>query len=356
MNTRRLISAIAAVSFLALSSSDGNAQGYSNIIMSGSPLFYWNFNEAGDLDPAIDLVGVDAGDNLLPEGNATRVASTVTTAGLSLGRAASFDGAQLTKFYSGALTPATDPDAWAIEMWIRPEGPDPGTRSDYILEARGPGANNVPGLLFDYVGGGNDVVEVFRGERTGTAGPVLANGTWHHLVAGFFGAANNRVDFYLNGAPAGSVTGFAADIPFGTNQIAVGNSVPGHPDFDHFTGQIDELAVYDLTGQSVSAISSKLAALATHRSVGQPGMPGDANKDGVVNGLDFELISNNLFTAQSPGNGGDLDLNAIVDFADFRLWKNIAPAEIAAQYSIPEPSSLALLALGAFALVRSRRA
>ncbi|RIK72749.1 MAG: hypothetical protein DCC67_18810 [Planctomycetota bacterium] len=352
--TPRFSMAVLSVACVLTIASPATAQTYSEVILSGSPLFYWNFNESGDVDPALDQVGTDAGDNLLPEGTATRVTSTSTTGGLFLGRAASFDGTQLTKFYSGALTPATDPDAWALEMWIRPQGPDPGDRFDYLIEARGPGSNNSPGILLDY--GNNDRLEVFRaGQRTGTSGPVLANDAWQHVVIAYFGAATDRIDFYLNGAAAGSVTGFSADAPFGTNAIAVGNSVPGHAEFDHFAGQIDELAVYDLTGQSVSAISGKLVALATHYSVAQPGMPGDANKDGVVNGLDFELISNNLFTTQSPGAGGDLDLNAIVDFADFRIWKSNAPPAIAAQYVIPEPSSLALCALAALCLRRSRR-
>jgi hypothetical protein len=330
------------------------SQTYTDIVLSGNPLLYWNFNEAGDTDPALDLVGAEAGDNLLPEGGATRVTSGSTAGSLSLGRAASFDGTQFTKFFSGALSPATNPDAWAVEMWVRPTGADPGDRFDYLLESRG-GGNNRPGLLFDY--GFNNKVEVFGGGgRTEGAGPSLANDVWHHVVMGNFGDANDRIDFYLNGAAAGSVA-YTFSLPFGTDQIAVGNSVPGNANFDHFAGQIDELALYDLTGQSVSAINGKLSSLATHYAASsQPTIPGDANKDGVVNGLDFDLISTNLFTSQTPGFGGDLDLNAIVNFADFRLWKAVAPAEIVAQY-VPEPTSLVLAAVVVFAAVsRARKA
>jgi hypothetical protein len=346
-NVKKL-NALAMIAVLGLLPKVALSQTYSDVILSGSPLFYWNFNEAGDADAALDLVGTEVGDNLLAEGAATRTTSTSTAGGLFLGRSASFDGGALTKFFSGALSPATSPDAWAVEMWVRPQGPDPGSRFQYLLEARGPG-NNAPGILFDY--GTDNNVEVFRGARTGPAGPVLTNDAWHHLVIGNFGSVTDRVDFYLNGAAAGSAA-FTGDSPFGTDAIAVGGSVPA----DNFNGQIDELAVYDLTGQSVAAVSGKLTALATHYAVTQPGMPGDANKDGIVNGLDFELISDNLFTTQSPGNGGDLDLNALVNFMDFRIWKNAAPPEIAAQYSIPEPSSVLLLVLGALGVTRLRRA
>ena len=340
----------------------GRAEGqtYTNLVLSGNPLLYWNFNEAGNTDAAIDQVGSDAGDNLNALGNATRIASTATTGGLSLGRAASFDGTQASRFFSDTLVPVTAPDAWAIEMWIRPQGADPGIRNDYLLEARGaaPNNNNAPGILFDYVGGSNDAVEVFRaGQRTGSAGPTLATDGWQHLVIGYFGSANDRIDFFRNGAAAGSATGFAADAPIGIGVLAVGNSIPTDPNFDYFQGQIDELAIYDLTGQSVAQISGKLAGIASHFSAGQAGVPGDANKDGFVDALDFNLISDNLFTTQTAGNGGDLDFNSIVNFADFRIWKNVAPPAIAALFDIPEPTgmAMALVTLTGGAVMRRRR-
>lgn len=272
MATRIYLSAI-GFALLLSTSTRVEAQTYSNVVLSGNPLLYWNFNEAGNADPAIDLVGSESGDYLTALGNATRVASGTTTGGLTLGRAASFDGTAATKFFSNTLTPATNPDAWALEMWIRPQGgSDPGTRSHYILESQIPGGANTPGILFDYVGSGrDDNVEIFRaGTRTGDAGPAIANDVWSHLVIGYFGGANDRADFYLNGVAAGSATGIAIDLPFGTDTIAVGNSVPGHPDFDHFNGQLDEMALYDLTGSSVADITAKLQSLAAHATLAVP--------------------------------------------------------------------------------------
>ena len=267
MRSTLTFSALGAICCLVVACATARAQSYSNVVLSGNPLLYWNFNEAGDTDAAVDLVGAEAGDALAAEGNATRVAGGSTAGGLFLGRAASFDGTQFSKFFSSTLSPATNPDAWALELWVRPQGADPGDRFDYLLESRG-GGNNRPGLLFDY--GFNNKVEVFGGGgRTEAGGATLVNDAWQHLVIGNFGDANDRIDFYLNGVAAGSVA-FAANLPFGTDQIAVGNSVPGSPDFDHFAGQIDELALYDLTGQSASAISGKLVALATHYSAAVP--------------------------------------------------------------------------------------
>lgn len=351
---------MAAISFAVLLSvaDRAEAQSYSSFVLSGNPTLYWNFNEAGNTDPAIDLVGSETGDNLAAQGNATRVASGSTSGGVNLGRAASFDNTAPTKFFSNTLTPPTNPDAWALEMWIRPQsGTDPGTRSHYIIEAQIPGGPNTPGILFDYVGSGRDNnVEIFRaGQRTGNAGPAIPNDVWSHLVIGYLGGANDRADFYLNGALAGSATGIAIDMPFGTDTIAVGNSTPGHPDFDHFNGQLDEIALYDLTGSTVPAIEAKLQAIAAHYSFSIGGVVGDADIDGDVDGDDFIVISNNLFTNQTPGAGGDLDLSGLVDFTDFRIWKNAVNPAIAAQYAIPEPSCAILVALGVLGFAYRRR-
>ena len=114
-------------------------------------------------------------------------------------------------------------------MWVRHTGPDPGDRFDYILEARG-NASNSPGILLDY--GNNDKVDVFGvGGRTARSGPLLTNDAWQHLLIGNFGADNDRIDCYLNRVAAGSGA-YPQTVPFGTNQIAVGNSVPGNADFD----------------------------------------------------------------------------------------------------------------------------
>lgn len=89
---------------------------------------------------------------------------------------------------------------------------------------------------------------------------------------------------------------------------------------------------------------------------------GDANGDGLVNSDDFDVISEFLFTSQSPGDNGDLDLSGLVDFKDFRIWKN-APksgfgsgAEAFAS-SVPEPTSLLLVVAGLLgaSVVRLRR-
>lgn len=80
---------------------------------------------------------------------------------------------------------------------------------------------------------------------------------------------------------------------------------------------------------------------------------GDVNGDGLVNGEDFDIISEFLFTQQSPGDNGDLDLNGTVDFADFRIWKNAPKSGLGSlvqgsNSAVPEPGSLVLVVCGMF--------
>ena len=91
-----------------------------------------------------------------------------------------------------------------------------------------------------------------------------------------------------------------------------------------------------------------------------PGAPGDANRDGFVDILDYQLINDNLFNNVASGEDGDLDFSGVVDFADFRIWKNAPP--ILPGFgshdpnAIPEPCSVLLVGFGALLLSANRRA
>ena len=81
----------------------------------------------------------------------------------------------------------------------------------------------------------------------------------------------------------------------------------------------------------------------------QVNVPGDANGDGFVTIADFVMISDNFLTVPSAvGADGDIDANNFVDAADFRMWKDIAPAAVVAQLEglqVPEPATVGLLVM-----------
>jgi hypothetical protein len=81
-------------------------------------------------------------------------------------------------------------------------------------------------------------------------------------------------------------------------------------------------------------------------------LPGDVNHDGIVNGLDLSALASNWLKAGSGANNlsGDVNHDGVVNGLDINListhWLQTGPSGM----PVPEPSSLILAALGAFAL------
>jgi len=86
-------------------------------------------------------------------------------------------------------------------------------------------------------------------------------------------------------------------------------------------------------------------------------VPGDANGDGVVDSADYIMVKTHFGgapAAGTEGTGGDFNGNGTVDWNDLQeLMSGLNSGTGGAP--IPEPATLALLAVGAMALIRRRR-
>ncbi|MBX3433666.1 MAG: PEP-CTERM sorting domain-containing protein [Pirellulales bacterium] len=85
-------------------------------------------------------------------------------------------------------------------------------------------------------------------------------------------------------------------------------------------------------------------------------VPGDADRNGIVDMNDFILISNNFLTTQSvAGLNGDVNFDGVVDQLDFREWRVATGAgSTPTSTSVPEPAAIALAGLGV-SLAMARR-
>jgi hypothetical protein len=88
------------------------------------------------------------------------------------------------------------------------------------------------------------------------------------------------------------------------------------------------------------------------------GLPGDADRNGVVNMADAQLIANHFRDSVPISTLGDLTNDGVVSFADFRLWKDASGFTGSLQdafRAVPEPSSIWLASMAALGVLRGVR-
>lgn len=228
---------------------------YQQAVVADQPILYWTFDEAGDQAKAECLINPSAANELSAQGNATRVDSTTTGGGASLGRAASFDGSGGSRFFAPDLARSDPPMShYAVELWFRTSSSGAQYLSETFTEG---GTSNTSSLIYGY---GSGKFEIFSGDRSGTL--VSAN-AWQHLVVGVYGAAEPQ--FFVNGVLVANTAGGNFNSPWAFGAIAIGNATFAN---NPFTGQIDEYAIYDLAGlPDTAARRAKVAMIAAHYAV-----------------------------------------------------------------------------------------
>ena len=233
-----------------------------NVINDGAN-YYWSFNESNAGDLAIDAIRWQANDSLEAKTGATRVAGQTA----NLGQAASFDGIE-SVFHADDLQDGQFNGAWAVEMWFQMDDPV-NVQEVYLMNIMGnAGGGDCPSVIYGYT---PDTVEMFAvGTRTGETGPTVTDTNWHHFVLTYYGNADgygvaDRVDLTYDGVTASVLDGNLRPNMDVGGPLNVGRWT----DFgsDAFDGQIDEVAIYNLSGLTLAEVEAKSATIASHRNL-----------------------------------------------------------------------------------------
>lgn len=199
-----------------------------NPVLIDRPVSYWRLGEPSAATAAVDAAGANTG---------SYSGVTLEAAGAVPGdSAASFGGAGVVTVPAPSTLDLSS--AVTVETWIMPSV---GGQNGGIFEKTVGGLVNTQYLLL--MEGGR--IE-FRGKQAAGAyntamGPVLAVGSWSHVVGTYDGGA---LQLYVNGAAVASAP--AAALASGSGPAFIGRlgAEGGSPGILPFNGIIDEVAVY----------------------------------------------------------------------------------------------------------------
>ena len=242
---------------------------YSSVVLADNPLLYWNFDETNGDARQLAPITLPTPDNtrneLTPSGSATFVSHAALGSGLQLGDAVSLDGNGDVQIVGGLDTGLAGLNGpWAVEMWFQLTASQEVDK--YLLNM---GANrNHPGIIYGFNG---FTLEVFGNGRSGTNGIPITDENWHHLLVVNYdtapgsqtpGANVNRVDFFIDGTQYKNVGGgFNTGVDFG-DWLIFGAATADNSSGQGLVGNMDELAIYDLSADTnVAQLESRMIAM-----------------------------------------------------------------------------------------------
>ncbi len=104
---------------------------------------------------------------------------------------------------------------------------------------------------------------------------------------------------------------------------------------------------FDLDADGLVSLSDRDAWLATAGAAMLPSgnafLLGDANLDGVVDGVDFIAWNSNKFSLNDSWSAGDFDADGVVDGSDFIAWNANKFRAASTSLVVPEPTSVVVL-------------
>jgi len=236
----------------------GATTAYNSAVLASNPTYYWTFDEAGVTDAQEQLNGNPA-DVFRPSAASARTVSTTTGGGVSLGQALDLNRTAASVWDTGNLSGPAFAGAFAYEVWINSADPD---QYNYILGSNaGNGFNTGSILQYSNFAPDPGTPHIFVYPAwPGTTQTALQTAGWNHWV--FVNEqGGGGSDVYKNGAFLGAFQAGLSIDAFPATELRAGGWSPT-PSAENFTGQLDELAIYDLSG--VADLGAKGQEIANH--------------------------------------------------------------------------------------------
>ena len=331
---------------------------YSQTVLAAQPVGYWRMGETGGVSAAnstsqADLNGyfVGLGEGSGP-GNLAQSGPRPPAGyrGMSAdNRAVHLNGQQ-----SYVAVPDGAPldviGALSLEAWIKLDAIPTGN-AGIVAKYAGSGSQRSFQIYVNGQGAGNGELGMiispdgtFTNAKSLIDNVPLPTGEWLHVVGVFDPSIAMRL--YVNGQLVEqSTSGIPAHMFASSADLWIGKQFDSSS-ANHFSGMIDEAAVYDraLTAQEVIAHYEVALALA-----------GDFNGDQFVDGAD--LLAWQRAFGSNGAHPADADRNHVVDEGDLAIWRNYYGASglVDQLAAVPEPAGLALVCLSILAIAPRRR-
>jgi len=278
------------------------SEAYAQTVTGDTPVAYWRLDGASGAS-ARDSVGTNDG---TLQGGITRGQPGALVNGNAAILVDGVDGTRVAVSATSALNALNGSTALTLETWMNPATVTMPSHYRLFYSFPGDGRNYVG--LNDWDGTPRMIVSlVINGtQRVFAAGPVVAAGTWYHIVVTYDGTV---LVLYVDGVAVGQVAA-SGPVSLGTSGLLLG----GYPSMGGygFNGVLDETAIYAqaLTATQVAThYAQRLATTPTPIALQIAASDPDGNAltytaSGLPAGLSIDATTGLISGTLSPASAG----------------------------------------------------